>query len=101
MLAKEKGNQMNKQLFIVIIIGLHISFILLQIHKQSYVMQLSYQKQKKEKFKQELIEKKNTLTQQLQIVHNRSTIKKFAEKNLGMKKISLNQIKQMPHEHST
>ena len=91
---------MNKRIFIIAFIGLHVGFILLQIHKQSYVIELSYKKQKNEKNKQELIEKKNTLTQQLHMVHNRSTIKTFAKNNLGMKKVSLKQINQLPHEHT-
>lgn len=83
-------------MIIAFFVTIHVMFIFLQIHKQSYGIELSYQKQKNEKIRQELIDKKNDLTQELHLMQNRSTIKKYAENTLGMKKISLSQIKQMP-----
>ncbi len=91
---------MSNRSFITFFITIHVVFIFLQIHKQSYVIELSYQKQKNEKLKQELTDKKNGLTQELHMVQNRSNIKKYAESSLGMKKISLSQIKKMPDEYS-
>ena len=87
---------MLKKNFIACFIALHILFIFLQIHKQSYLVELSYKKQKNEKIKQELVEKKNNLTQQWYMVQNRASIKKYAQEELGMKKIALHQIKQLP-----
>ena len=83
---------MQKRKFIILFIGTHIGFIFLQIHKQSYLVKLSYQKQKKEKLQQDILEKKKQLTQQWHMVQNRSAIKDFAQKQLGMKKVALNQI---------
>ncbi|MGE0207266.1 MAG: hypothetical protein AB7R69_05460 [Candidatus Babeliales bacterium] len=91
---------MKAHTFITLFISLHIGFIFLQIHKQSYLVELSYQKQKSEKIKHDLLEKKNNLMQQWYLVHNRAAIKQYAQEELGMKKITLSQIKQMPHENS-
>ena len=90
---------MGSRAFITLFILIHVIFIFLQIHKQSYGIKLSYQKQKNEKNKQQLIEKKNNLTQELHTMQNRSDIKKYAENSLGMKKIFLSQIKQIPDEY--
>jgi cell division protein FtsL len=86
---------MHKKTFIILFIAIHIGFIFLQIHKQSYLVELSYQKQKNEKIKQELVEKRNNLQQQWYVLQNRATIKNYAQEKLGMKKISLHQIKQL------
>ncbi len=87
---------MSKRMFIIIFMGIHLAFIFLQIHKHSYLIALSFTKQKNEKKKQALTEKKNMLTQDWYTVQNRTAVKKFAEKNLKMKKVSLSQIKQLP-----
>jgi hypothetical protein len=96
---KEKEYHMNNRMFITFFISIHIIFIFLQIHKQSYGIELSYQKQKHEKMRQELIEKKNSLIQELNIAQHRSTIKGYAQNTLKMKEISLSQIKQLPDEY--
>lgn len=77
------------------IIGLHILFIFLQIHKQSTLIELSYQKQKQEKLKQELINKKNELKRTLCLLQDPETVRAYAQV-AGMKKISLSQIKRLP-----
>ncbi|MEX0940161.1 MAG: hypothetical protein WDZ41_02285 [Candidatus Babeliales bacterium] len=91
---------MQKKTFIILFIGMHVIFILLQVHKQSYAIQLSYLKQKNDKIKQELIDKRKILTQEYYAMQNKSSIKKFAQQELGMKKISLKQVKQLTHESS-
>lgn len=87
---------MSKKKLIGSFIIFHILFIFLQIHKQSSFVELSYKKQKNEKVKQELLEKKNSLIQQWYLVQNRASIKQYAQQELGMKKIALHQIKQLP-----
>ena len=86
---------MHKRTFISLFIIIHLGFIFLQIHKQSYLVELTYQKQKNEKIKQELIDQKNSLTQNWHLMQNRATIKKYAHENLSMKKIAFNQIKNL------
>jgi hypothetical protein len=86
---------MKKKKILGVFIGVHIAFIFLQIYKQSYLVQLTYEKQHHEKVKQELLEKKNHLTQQWYILQNRSAIKEYAQQELGMKKVALKQIKKI------
>lgn len=86
---------MKKGIFFGLFILVHIGFIFLQIHKQSFIVQLTYEKQKNEKIKEELLEKKNQLTQQWYILQNRTSIKQYAEKELGMKKVAFKQIKNL------
>jgi glutamate synthase domain-containing protein 2 len=42
------------------------------------------------------VERKKNLSHQLHVLQNRSAIKQYAQNNLGMKKIKLEQIKQIP-----
>ena len=86
---------MKKRNFLGLFIFVHIGFIFMQIYKQSYLVQLTYEKQHHEKIKHELLEKKNYLTQQWYIMQNRSAIKEFAQQELGMKKVALKQIKKL------
>ncbi len=90
---------MKKTLFIAVFIGAHIIFIFLQIHKHSQVIHYSYEKQKKETQKNNLIQKRQLVEQQQYAIKNRSTIKQFAGNVLRMKKVKLSQIKKLPtHE---
>jgi len=83
---------MKRLYFIVTFIATHLFFIFFQIHKHSKVIRLSYQKQNKERKKEQLAQQIQDLTQQLYKMKKRSSIKKFAQKKLGMKKIKLTQI---------
>lgn len=87
---------MKRRTFIILFVGVQVGFIIAQIHKQSFLIGLSFEKQRNEKRKQELIEQKNNLTHQLCTLQQRSSIKEYAEKELGMKPIKLNQIKTVP-----
>jgi hypothetical protein len=77
---------------------MQIMFIFLYIHKQSTIIKLSYEKQRNEKQKEELLLRKNMLIQQLQGLQNRTIVKEYATKKLGMKKIQLPQIMVLPDE---
>lgn len=62
-------------------------------------IKLSYQKQKYEKKKLELAHKKQELTHTLHENRNLADIKTFAL-NAKMRKITLDQVKTIPHEHT-
>lgn len=92
---------MKKKLFITVFITAHIFFVFSQIHKQSLFIKLSYEKQKYEKLKQELTEKKQTLNYALRKeMSNPAAIKAVAKDKFHMQKISLKQIKLLPYEQS-
>ncbi len=86
---------MKRSYFIVTFIATHIFFIFFQIHKHSKIIRFSYQKQKNEQKKELLIQKIQELTQNLYELKKRSSIKKYAQKKLKMRKIKLSQIKKI------
>jgi len=86
---------MRKSTFIGLFIITHLFFIFFQIHKHNQIIKLSYQKQKYENKKKELLQKKEHLSQKWYQMQKRSTIKKFAKKNLKMSKVKLKQIKKL------
>jgi AAA15 family ATPase/GTPase len=89
---------MHTRTFITLFIMLHIGFIFLQIYKQSYLVELSYQKQKNEKIKEGLQEKKYALIQQLYVLQDRESVKAYAQNSLHMQPISLKQIRKYVDE---
>jgi len=92
----QKGIIMKKSMFLPLFIFTNISFIFLQIHKHSKFIKLSYDKQSKEKEKNELLKQKQELGLALHTyASNKETIKKFAIENLHMKKIKLIQLKKL------
>lgn len=76
-------------------VGTHIVFVILLIHKQSYIVKLSFTKQRLEKKKLELIEQKKNLTNRLIALQNPSSIKQYASSRLGMRPVSLDRIKKL------
>jgi len=89
---------MKRPYFIVIFIVAHIFFIFFQIHKHSKVIKLSYKKQKSEQKKELLVQTIQDLKQQLYEMQKRSSIKKFAQEQLKMRKIKLSQINKIKIE---
>lgn len=86
---------MKQRTFIVLFIAINIIFIVLHIHKQSLMVKLSYEKQRLEHERQQLISKKDSLVHQWHELHKPSAIKEYAQKELGMRKPSLNQLKKL------
>lgn len=72
---------------------MHVIVIILQIHKQSSFIKLSYDKQRLEKEQRELIAQQDNLTQRLSKLQDHEAIKQYALNKLHMKHISLNQIR--------
>ena len=89
---------MKKLAFALIFIGTNLFFIFFHVYKNSKLTEFSFNKQRYEKERTKLQNKKELLTQQLQYLQNRSTIKQFAQNELGMEKIKLSTIKTIPHE---
>lgn len=86
---------MKKAVFFTIFISAQVTFVFLQIHQYSQIIKVSYKKQKSEKIKSNLAQKKQELTHQLYALHNRSHIKEFAMNTLNLEPINLNQIKKL------
>ena len=84
---------MQKAHFIGLFIGMHVIFIVLQIHKQSSCIKLSYDKQRLEKERRELLAYKDILTERLSKLQDPEGVKQYALSKLQMKHISLNQIR--------
>jgi len=92
--------RMKKSAFMILFIGLQIFLIFFYIYHRSSLIKLSYQKQKYEKKKLQLNQKKQELKQELHASHDLAQIKNFAVQS-HMQKITLDQIKPVPHEHPT
>ena len=90
---------MKKNSSLYVFAGLQLFLIFFYIHHQSMLIKFSYQKQKYEKKKLELTQKKQEITHALHVNHNLADIKSFAL-NARMRKITLDQIKIIPHEHA-
>ena len=86
---------MKKATFISSVIFANLLFIFLQIHKSSQFIKTSYQKQKIDLTKNELIQEKEVLTHKLYTLKNRSEIKKYAQTILKLRPIRFNQIKRL------
>ncbi|HEV2601605.1 MAG TPA: hypothetical protein VGT41_04860 [Candidatus Babeliales bacterium] len=84
---------MRNSHFIITFISAHVICIALQIYKSNCFIETSYRKQQYETTYQQLEQKKQELTYQLNTAKNVSTIRKFAQHELGMQPISLTQIK--------
>ena len=90
---------MKKDLtFLFVFVTVQISLITLQIYKQNKIIELSYQKQKNEKSRDNLFQKKNELLQKLYELQNRKSIKRFSEDKLKMKKVGIKQVKKISDE---
>ncbi len=86
---------MKKNYFITFFITAHIILIFLQVHKHTLFVKNSYTQQEYEKTLAILQEKKQTLMQELYVLKDRETIKKFAQEKLNMRPYALNQIKKI------
>jgi cell division protein FtsL len=86
---------MKRPYFITIFVCTQVFLVFFQIHKHSKIIRLSYQKQKNEQKREELTHQIQALTQQLYRLKEQSSIKQFAQEQLGMKKIKISQIKKL------
>lgn len=79
---------MKQKLFLILIIICNILFLFIYIHKQNWIIQLSYTKQKNENELIKLKERKKELTNQFHLQRTPKNVKKQAQK-IGMKKASI------------
>jgi hypothetical protein len=86
---------MKRKTFAALFFSTHILFIVLIIHKQNRFISLSYEKQKKERVREELHEKKKLLTQQYHAHVNPSMVKDFAKSQLRMEPVALSQVRKL------
>ncbi len=86
---------MPKITFFITFLCTQLLFVFLLIHKSSQFIKESYQKQKIELAKSELLHTKEVLTNQLYACKNPAAIKKFAQTNLNMQPVKLSQIKRI------
>jgi len=84
----------------IVFAAVQLLLVFFYIRHQSSLIQLSYQRQKHEHKKLELAQRKRNLKHALQESHNLSDIKDFALQ-ANMHKLTLDQIKTVPREHST
>jgi|GEM_PF-2672176 len=89
---------LHKKHFLALIIVTSVAFVFMLIYKQTWLTKLSYKQQEVEKKQNELVEKKEALTQKLYRLKNPRTVKKYATRHLGMKKMSLKQAKKITSE---
>jgi hypothetical protein len=69
-----------------------IIFIFLLIEKEGRFVRTSFEKQRLEKKRHELIDLQDNLTQQLYALQSRSSIKQFALEKLAMQQLSLSSV---------
>ncbi len=88
---------MKKSGFIISFMACQLLLVFFYIYHQNMLIQASYQKQKYEKKKGELSQKLQDIKHSLEMSHDLGSIKEFAV-NAGMQKITLDQVRQVPHE---
>lgn len=86
---------MKRSPIIPLFISVHVLCIVLQIYKHSLLVQASYTKQKYELERETLLQQKQQLTQEFQVLKNHANIKQYAQKQLNMDTLKLKQIKKI------
>ena len=86
---------MNQSRFLTIFITANVLFILLHIHKHTQIVRHEYRKQELEQQIDVTANKKEQLVQQLCALKNRESIYQYAQHELNMRPLHLNQIKKI------
>jgi cell division protein FtsB len=87
---------MTKKKFFAVCSCINVLFIGAQIYKHTQFVRYTYRKQQEERTLQQQQETIAALTQQLYALQDRTAIKEFAQKELGMKPVALHQIQRLP-----
>lgn len=90
---------MTQKTFIVLFVIANILLLFVYIHKQNWLIQITYTKQKNEQLLADLEHHKKELYNKLQAQQDRSTIKASAESNLKLSKARLSVIQNLQAEH--
>jgi len=88
-------SRMKKNSFIGFFIAAQITLVFLQVYKHTLFIKNNYNHQECEKQLTALAEKKQSLTQELHLLKDRDTIKRYAQNKLRMKPYNLNQVKKL------
>lgn len=83
---------MKKNYFFLIFLSTNIALVFFHIYKQSVIIKLSYEKQRKEQTIEDYIQEKKELEQIMEQLKNRAGIKAFANNQLSMHKARLSDI---------
>ncbi len=81
---------------LALFVSVNLFFVVALIYKNSLVVDMTYEKQRKEKEYAALTSSKGTLEQQLYAMQSKKEIKKFAQHKLKMKPLRLKDIKTLP-----
>ena len=84
---------MSRRTFILFFIACNIAIVFLHIRNHTNIVRELYRKQRNEKIRDELLQKKTTAIRTLYSLKNPSLIKQFAVEQLNMKKVAFDQIK--------
>lgn len=95
-----KEQSMKRSPVIPLFISVHVFCIILQIYKHSLFVQASYTKQKYELERENLLQQKQHLSQEMQTLKNHTHVKQYAQQKLKMDTLKLKQIKKL-HDHET
>lgn len=88
---------MKKKPFLALFLGTQLLFTFLIVYKNSHIINQTYTKQHQERKKEELLHKKQQLTETLyRTKKNQREIKLFASTQLKMTDVKLSQIKKIP-----
>lgn len=89
---------MKRSTFLALFICVNLAFVVVHIHKQSRFIRLSYVKQKSESEKEKLAKELQSLTLQVQTLHDRAQVRKFATDMLQLKPAKISQIKKINYD---
>lgn len=86
---------MKKPIFTVIFVGAHLIFIFLHIYKNALFTQESFIEQRYHKELKEIKEQQQLKSTLLLHIQNQAEITAFAQEQLGLVPVSLNQLRRL------
>lgn len=90
-----------KQRNVALFLGAQLLFVFLHIHKHIFFIKTSFDRQKKERRRDQLLQQKEFTIQQLQAAQNKTGIKEFAVTELKFQPIRMHQIRRLNHHEPT
>jgi len=86
--------------FLTLFVGVQITGVLMQLYKQSQFIKLSYRKQRITLELAHTIKEKQEILHTIAMLHDATSVKKFAQEQLGLQPIALSQIKKVAYDLS-
>lgn len=90
---------MSQRTFLILFILANILLLFVYIHKQNWLIQITYTKQKNEKILADLEHHKKELYNSLQAKKDRSAIRTTAQSELQLQKARLRDIQSLRDDH--